>query len=292
MTEVLYYLGVDGGGTGSRALLTDRNGTELARVEGGPANVATDMDTASGNLAELAIAAFDAAGLGQAEMDRAYAVLGLAGSNVVATHAPIIERVPCAHVHVTNDPDVVLAGALGTSEDGVIAAPGTGSFFISRKDGQTRRLGGWGFLLGDEASGAEMGRKLLTRTLYAFDGIRSHSPLSQSVLAEFQGNPSNMVQFANGASPGDFGKYARRIVQAAKDGDPLARELMQEGADWIVTAARTLGYESGMKVILWGGLGQTYIDYLPASFAADLNEPLGDAARGAVRIAIERAASL
>lgn len=289
MTEIAFFLGVDGGGTGCRALLCDAAGRELARCEGGAANVATDMEAAADNLAKLAWVTFGKAGLGQAEMDRSYAVLGLAGSNVVPTHKPIEDAVPCAHVHVTNDPDVVLTGALGDA-DGLIAAPGTGSFFISRLDGKVTRLGGWGFVLGDEASGAEMGRKLFTRTIHAHDGIRPHSDLSSALLAEFGNDPSRMVQFANThddgapATPGDFGIYARRIVAAAESGDSLACELMQEGADWIALALRTLGYTPGTPVVLWGGLGQKYLSYLPAELAADITPPNGDAVTGAVRI--------
>jgi len=291
MTIVSYFLGVDGGGTGSRALLVDDAGNELARVEGGAANVATDMDEASATLTELAINAFSAAGLGQAEMDRCYAVLGLAGSNVVATNKPVEDAVPCAHVHVTNDPDIVLAGALG-ADDGCIAAPGTGSFFISRKNGEVRRLGGWGFVLGDEASGARLGRRLFELTLHAFDNIREHSDLTQEILAEFAGDPSKMVQFANAASPGDFGKYARRIVAAGEAGDAVGELLMQEGADWIATALRVLGYEAGLKVVLWGGLSQCYVPYLPEDISSDMVEPLGGGMSGAVRIARDRASLL
>lgn len=288
----IYFLGVDGGGTGSRSLLTDASGNALARAEGGPSNVATDMDAAGRNLAELTRLTFAQAGLGEDEMAQAYAVLGLAGSNVVATHKPIEDAVPCAHVHVTNDPDVVLAGALGTEQDGVIAAPGTGSFFISRKNGKLRRLGGWGFILGDEASGASLGRQLLSLSIHAHDGVREHTPLSREILASFDGDPSKMVQFAQEATPGDFGKYARKIVKAAQSGDALGLELMQGGADWIVTALKTLGHVPGMKAVLWGGLGQSYLPYLPTELVADLVEPDGDAALGGVRIAIARAKSL
>jgi glucosamine kinase len=249
------------------------------------------MDDASRTLADLAKAAFAKAGLGQAEMDRAYAVLGLAGSNVVASNAPVEDAVPCAHVHVTNDPDIVLAGALGDA-DGCIAAPGTGSFFISRKKGKIRRLGGWGFVLGDESSGARLGARLFALSIHAHDGIRAHSDLTQEILAEFGGNPSNMVQFANRATPGDFGEYARRIVAAGQAGDPVGTQLMQEGADWIATALGTLGHESGMNVVLWGGLGQTYVPYLPSDIVADLKDPLGDGMAGAIHIAMERAAQL
>jgi len=209
-------------------------------------------------------------------MDQCYAVLGLAGSNVVATNKPVEDAVPCAHVHVTNDPDIVLAGALG-ADDGCIAAPGTGSFFISRKDGEVRRLGGWGFVLGDEASGARLGRRLFELTLHAFDNIREHSDLTQEILAEFAGDPSKMVQFANAAG---------------EAGDAVGELLMQEGADWIATALRVLGYEAGLKVVLWGGLSQCYVPYLPEDISSDMVEPLGGGMSGAVRIARDRASLL
>ncbi len=291
MSGISYFLGVDGGGTGSRALLEDASGQELARVEGGPANVATDMAGASETLAALAQLAFETAGLGLAEMEQAYCVLGLAGSNVVASNAPVEAAVACAHVHVTNDPDIVLAGALG-ADDGFIAAPGTGSFFIGRKGETIKRLGGWGFALGDEASGAWLGRHLLTRTLHAHDNLRDHSKLTEEVLAEFDHAPSNIVQFANSASPRDFGGYARRIVAAAETEDRVATRLMEAGADWIYLALETLGYEAGMKVVLWGGLGQCYLPYLPEIMASDVVPPLGDGMSGAVRIARDRAALL
>ena len=291
MDKISYFLGVDGGGTGSRARLVDAAGQELASVKGGAANVATNMDEASATLADLARDTFKKAGLDTPEMEACYAVLGLAGSNVVASNAPVEAAVPCAHVHVTNDPDIVLAGALG-AEDGCIAAPGTGSFFISRKNGAVRRLGGWGFVLGDEASGARLGRRLFSTSLHAHDGIRPHSDLTQEILAEFDGDPSKMVQFANRATPGDFGTYVRRIVAAGEQGDPVGRELMQDGADWIETALTTLGYEAGFKVVLWGGLSQTYVPYLPKGLVSDIVEPLGDGMSGAIHIAMDRASKL
>jgi len=291
MGEISYFLGIDGGGTGSRALLVDAKGRELARSEGGAANVATNMVDAAETLSDLTQKTFQKAGLGQAEMDAAYAVLGLAGSNVVASNVPIEDALPCAHVHVTNDPDIVLAGAL-KDQDGCIAAPGTGSFFISRRNGVVRRIGGWGFLLGDEASGARIGRRLFTIALHAQDGIRPHSELTQDVLAEFDGQPSNMVQFANNSTPGDLAKYARRVVAAGQSGDKVARALMQEGADWIETALKTIGYEGNVKVVLWGGLGQAYRPYLPSEILADVVDPLGDGMSGAVHIAMERASKL
>ena len=47
------YLGIDGGGTGCRAALTDADGQILARAEAGPANIASDPDTALQNILEV-----------------------------------------------------------------------------------------------------------------------------------------------------------------------------------------------------------------------------------------------
>ncbi len=297
MAGISYFLGIDGGGTGSRSVLVDRNGNELARAEGGAANVATDMSEACDNLLVLTQRTFAAAGLADAQIEATYAVLGLAGSNVTASNAPVEAALPCRHVYVTDDREIVISGALGDG-DGGIAAPGTGSFFACRKDGITRSLGGWGFILGDEASGARMGRRLLTRTIHAHDGIYPHSDLTRQILDKFDGDPSKMVQFANAAddggpaTPGDFGQFAREIVAAAKAGDVVGKELMQEGADWIELALSTLGYEAGMRMCLWGGLGQEYLPYLPTDMAQAVVPPDSGAVTGAVVVARKRLATL
>lgn len=286
--EYTHFLGIDGGGTGCRAMLVDADGRELSRAEGGSANVATDMDGAIKNILFLIDSLFSQANVAPEFMTSTSAVLGLAGANVVKSNAPVEAALPCSAVYVTDDREVVVEGALGGSNGG-IAAPGTGSFFACRANGDLNSLGGWGFMLGDEASGAWLGRKLLTLAIHCHDGVTEHSNLTRETLGKFDGKPSRMVQFANEATPRDFGADARKIVAFAKDGDVHAKSLMQDGADWIQTALTTLGFRNGDRLCLWGGLGPQYLPYLAPEFAAGYAEPVSDALRGAVSVAMKRA---
>lgn len=288
MSAITHFLGIDGGGTGCRSLLCAADGQELAREEGGAANVATDMNGSVRNILDLVEKTYTKAGMSAKEMKRTSTVLGLAGANIVSSHAPVKEALDFAELYVTDDREAVVEGALGGANGG-IAAPGTGSFFTCRADGVLRSLGGWGFMLGDEASGAWLGRKLLTLTIHCHDKVVEHSDLTHEILRKFDGKPSAMVQYANEGSPKEFGVFAKQIVAAAEAGDVHARRLMQDGGNWIETALKTLGFRDGDRLCLWGGLGPKYLPYLSAEFAQGYAQPVSDALGGAVSIARKRA---
>ena len=78
----------------------------------------------------------------------------------------------------------------------------------------TRHAGGWGLVLGDECSGAWLGRELLRATLRAYDGVDAGSPLAETVMKDFDGDTSQLVLFARDASAADFASYAPRLFSA------------------------------------------------------------------------------
>ncbi|HEU0222349.1 MAG TPA: BadF/BadG/BcrA/BcrD ATPase family protein, partial [Paracoccaceae bacterium] len=162
------YLGVDGGGTGCRAAVADAEGRVLGRGEAASANIWTDPEGARANILAAARAALDAAGGG--ELTDLRAVLGLAGANLPEAVARFAEALPFARTRIESDALVALKGALG-DEDGITAAIGTGSVFGLQRHGVLRMIGGWGFQLGDQGSGARMGRALYEAALLAHDGM-------------------------------------------------------------------------------------------------------------------------
>ena len=97
-------------------------------------------------------------------------MLGLAGANMAGAGARLAGRLPFAAVRIETDALVALKGALG-AEDGIAATLGTGSVFGVQRGGAARILGGWGFLLGDQGSGARIGRALFEAALLAHDGL-------------------------------------------------------------------------------------------------------------------------
>ncbi|MDI3337311.1 BadF/BadG/BcrA/BcrD ATPase family protein [Defluviimonas aestuarii] len=275
-------IGLDGGGTSSRAALIF--GFEGRRVEaaGGPANV-SDFGGAIARINDLLERLAETAGISFGEVAGATAHVGLAGVMDAAMAARVAAALPFKRVVVTDDQPTMIAGALG-DQDGAVAAIGTGSFIGRQTAGVIRVLGGWGFLLGDQASGAWLGRQLLQETLMAGDGMAPHSPLTAAIYKRF-GNGSGIVAFALSSSPVDFATLAPEIVTAAKSGDAVAVRLMREGATYIESALTTLGLTEGETICMTGGLGPAYADWLGPGLASRIRAAEGTALDGALLLA-------
>ncbi|WP_415183704.1 BadF/BadG/BcrA/BcrD ATPase family protein [Phaeovulum sp.] len=249
----MFFLGVDGGGTGCRAALADGAGRIIGRGEGGPANIATNPEAARSNILDAARQALG----DHAPEAEVCAVLGLAGANLPERANWLAARLPFGRVSVVSDARIAVKGALG-DDDGIVAAVGTGSVFASQRAGQMRIIGGWGFLLGDEGSGAWIGRALLIRALRALDGFVPMTPCLRAVLDERGGAPA-VVDFAKTAQPADFAAYAPRILAEAAAGDTAAQAVISAAADEVTAAVVLLQQEGDtVPVVFLGGLGPTF----------------------------------
>jgi glucosamine kinase len=274
------YLGIDGGGTGCRAAVADAAGRVLGRGAADSANVWSDPEGARASVLAAAEAAVADAGGG--ELGALCAALGLAGANVpeaVARLGPL----PFARVRIESDAAIALKGALGDG-DGVMAALGTGSVFGVQRAGAIRMIGGWGFVLGDQGSGARMGRELLEAALLAHDGLAASTPLLAGVLAEF-GEPATVVAFARSARPAEFARYAPRILAAEAAGDPAAVAIVGEAESWVVRAVERLMADGPLPVCFLGGLGEVFAARLAGRLPGPVRPPLGTALDGALLMA-------
>jgi glucosamine kinase len=252
---------VDGGGSRCRVRIEDRAGHVLGEATGGPANVATDAKGAGGDIACLALAGTEAG------IDREALNAGLRFSQLI----------------VTSDLDATVTGALGGA-DGSVAGLGTGSFFVVQSGGRRRRMGGWGFALSDECSGALLGREALRRAVAARDGLAEASGFTEALLAEFT-DMRAMIGFAKQATPEDYGRYARELVAAQDAGDPVAQEIMAAAVDRLCAILDRLGAQQAGRLCLVGGLGPAYRRLLPAPYAALCVDPAGSALDGAMALA-------
>ncbi len=276
------YLGVDGGGTGCRAAVADGSGRILGRGEGAASNIMSDPDGARANILAAAAAALAEADVA-AGLEDLHAVLGLAGANVAKAAARLMERLPFASTRLESDAVIALKGALG-EEDGVMAAIGTGSIFASQRDGVPRMIGGWGFRLGDQGSGARMGRDLLEQALLAHDGLRPRSPLLDAVVVE-AGGPEGLVAFASDATPADYARYARRLIEADLEGDEGAAFVLGKADTDIGMAIDHLRTDGPVQVCFLGGLGRLFENRLVARYAGQIAVPKGTALDGALAMA-------
>ncbi|MFW2542230.1 BadF/BadG/BcrA/BcrD ATPase family protein [Primorskyibacter sp. 2E107] len=275
-----FLIGIDGGGTGCRVAIATPDLKIITRANGGPANAFTNRAGTIRNVLDALGRAARDAGLSDTEMRGLPAHAGLAG--VIAPHIAdaVKAALPLTRLTVTEDRETMLAGALG-DRDGSLAAIGTGSFFARQSGGGFRSIGGWGFALSDEASGAWLGRALLRRTLQAQDGVIADEPLLAQILQEL-GGPTGIVTFAAKAGASDYAALAPRITA---DPHGTGAALMAEGAVQIVQALSALGHPPGAPLCLSGGLGPHYAGYLPEALAMALVSAEGSALDGALRLA-------
>ncbi len=274
-------LAADGGGTRCRLAVSD--GSAVQSIEVGAANVSTDFDAACAELKRGIAALAQCAGLEATQIARAPAYLGLAGITGRALADRLATQLSFDHVRIEDDRPAAVRGALG-SKDGFVAHCGTGSFLAAQKGDRRSFAGGWGPVLGDQASAQWVGRRALARALDYVDGLRPASELADSLLSRF-GDAAGIVRAASGMSPTEFGALAPAVTQHAKQGDALARSIMEDGARYLADQMMAMGWMPGLSICLTGGIGPQYAEFLPAQMQQELTDPLGDPLTGAIALA-------
>jgi len=270
------YLGFDGGGTGCRAALVDGSGRVIGTGSAGSANIASDPEGALTNILTAASQA-----LGDVPRERVSAVLGLAGANVSDTSDRVLAALGLGRAKVVSDGLIALKGAL-RDNDGIVASVGTGSVFAVQRAAAVRQIGGWGFVLGDEASGAWLGRASLARALRALDGFYPMTPFLAELLGA-TGGPEAAVRFATTAPPAAFARLAPQVVAAAAAGDAAATAVLDHGAQDAGQAIDLLQGGDRLAVVFLGGLGPAYAARLGDRWP--VMAPKGSALDGAVWMA-------
>ena len=269
------FLGIDGGGSGCRAAICDASGRILGRGQSGPANINTDPDMAARHILLATDAALAGTGAKRGDL---IAGLGLAGGSMARPRERLLGLLPFARLHIVNDAETALRGAL-EKRDGIVAAIGAGSVFARQRDGRISQYGGHGFVLGDEGGGAALGRSLLARTLRATDGFAPMTPLLRAMLARFGGG-SGIIAFASSARPADFAALAPEMLSSD---DPAAAAILSEATLYIRHVLQSLQAGPALPVVFLGGLGPFYAARLQGSWP--VLAPLGNALDGALAMA-------
>ncbi|MCR4281443.1 MAG: N-acetylglucosamine kinase [Bauldia sp.] len=278
------FLGVDGGGSKTRARIRDEAGTLLGEATAGPGNARLG-DAAFNEIMKASRAAAAAAGLGESDLGRIHAGFGLAGTQQDEDRQSLLDRLnPFASLEVDTDAYTAHLGAFGGA-DGAILILGTGSGGLAVVKGQRLNVGGWGADIADEGSGMQIGRLAIRKSLWALEGMAPLTPLADDILNEFDRKPPNAVIWAGKAIPGDFAALAPRVFAHAAKGDELAIGILREVADDAAMLIRRLLELGAPQVAMIGGIFPHLFRWLPDDVKPKLVEPQGDAIDGAILMA-------
>jgi glucosamine kinase len=283
-----FYLGIDAGGTRTSARLVSPDGAVLGTGEAGPANTRIGLENALGEVELAASAAVEAAGLREDDVSVIRAGLGIAGHNRRGVlEALQAHSFPFASIAFASDAAIACLGA-NAGGDGGIVIVGTGSIGFARAKGQTIIVGGYGFPISDEGSGADLGLSAIRQSLWARDRRIEHSPMTRAILERFSDSAGEIVSWMDQATATDYAMFAPLVMEHASKGDSVAEPIVQDAARAVDRLIRVLFERGAPHCSLMGGLSEVLYDWLAPGLRKRLRPPLGDSLDGALLLARSR----
>jgi glucosamine kinase len=300
-----YYLGVDGGGTNCRIRLANEKLETLADATGGRSNLQIEGgEPAYRSIAEGTREVFRKAGVDLAEAANTAACFGMAGGRLPSAREAFEQRSwPFRAVKVYDDIDIARAGAHGGA-DGAVIIVGTGSAALAQVDGQRHQAGGWGFHIGDQMSGAILGRELVRRTVEAADGLAPGSPLTDAVREKLGGStdavmdwsfprdPRGPMPSAAGApstllgrAPAEYGALIPLFFDYFEKGDPVANQLMELELSEIDKYVAWFKARGVTRMAAVGGFGTRLYPLMMERYGEFIVRPVDEPLHGAVILA-------
>jgi glucosamine kinase len=273
---IRWWVGVDGGGTSTRAVVADASGRLLGRGEAGASALGQGAEQAWRHIAE-AVARADVDGL---ELQHCALGLGLSGTGVPAQLQAFVAADPgVGRFTLVTDGLVALLGAHG-GRPGALMISGTGSVAEALlPDGSRRMVGGWGWQIGDEGSGAWLGQQAMKLAQAAFDGRAAAGPLVHAVWRQAGATREAMLAFCAQAGQGGYAGLAPLVFEHEAN-DPAAAALLDGAAHALDALAAAL--HPTLPLALAGSIGQRLAPRLSPALQSRRVEPQGDAAAGAL----------
>lgn len=271
-----YIIAVDGGGTKCKAVLYNLGGEELASAITGPANIFSNVDKAIESIFSAATQLTQATGvpLQQCILSAACAGAGIptAVKRFEQWQHPFSGLLVISDIHAS-----CLAANRG--EDCALLILGTGSCLASYKNAEVKVFGGHGFMLGDIASGAWIGRELVSWYLRAIDGL-SPDPILEKTMAQSMGDiPGAIIERYTNAAANDFAVLAN-IVFVHQHTSPIASDILRRASEYIVALINQHASDVP-KLIIDGGLSEAYLPILEKALSRKIYRPLMPAETGA-----------
>jgi len=301
------FLGIDGGGSGTRAIVINAAGGVVGRGEAGPSN---PNQTGWDGVAAAVSAAVSATGV---TGPFAGVHAGLAGVATAASRTRLGKIIAdlgiadAASISTGHDLEIALAGGL-SGRPGIVLVAGTGSACFGRNaTGDTWQAGGWGPILDDVGGGYWLGLRAIMVAIRAEDGRGPSTNLGAAVLAAT--GAASLREVLAKLHDGSLSRpavaaLAPLVIDAALRRDKMALVIMALGAAelglMVGAVAKKLGLADGTaEVVISGGAGRSQA-YAPAIEAgvrkhvpkATFPKPELSAVAGAVILAAMRSSGV
>lgn len=247
----MYFMGIDGGGSNIRVVITDEQLNIIAQAHSGAVNAShVGRDAAMARIQDTMREAMDSI-----EQPILSVGIGIAGSSKAVAEEWLREIVlgvlPDTHCVPSSDNEIALVGAAGKRE-GLLLLAGTGSVgFASNKNGDTVQVGGWGYILDDKGSGYWLGLQALRLVSIAIDEQQTKSEFVQKFMDDnafyTPRDLINWVYHTDKFPVPRIAKFAPHVLEAAAQGDDLAVSILEDATAYMIGLADTLKRHLNMQ---------------------------------------------
>lgn len=281
-----YLLGIDAGGTSTRATLTDSKRSIISTGMSGPSNTQYGADHVVKQIQIAADQAYQAIGPDRAYQQTALCI-GIAGYG----RSQVVEAIRNSdfirsfqHNIIVEDAEIANTGAHLGQQGGIISI-GTGTIAFGAVGDQRIRLGGYGFPISDQGGGAHLGLSAIQYAMQCLDYANlAGDSFAEEVLSSI-GGASNTTHWLDCASPADYAKLAPIVVAHARARSPKAQTIMLQAAEHTKRLIDGLRQHGVRRVTLTGGLGNIVAEYLDNDLRESLSTLQGSPMDGALLLA-------
>ena len=288
--NIHYAIGVDGGGTSTRARVVHRSGVVIGEGKAGASGLVQGIAQAWVHIQQavaLAVQGRIQADWPPLEPANCALGLGLAGANNADWHSLCIDANPgYACLVLETDATIALMGAHG-GEPGALVIVGTGAIGLALKaNGERLSVGGWGFPCGDEGSGADLGLRAIGLTQRAVDGRMAPTPLTRDIYQALGGTPESLLAWCGRARQFEYASLAPKVFAHAQE-DVEAAGLLAYAAQSLESLATTLDPEQTLPLVIAGSIAQRLLPRLSPALAQRVVPSNGDAMDGGLALCLK-----
>jgi glucosamine kinase len=283
-----FLLGVDGGGTGTRAVLAKPGEKIIGRGEAGPSALGQGIAQAWRHVEEAIRAAFDSAGLPTPPWHRIAVAAALSGVSHEAWRRAFVAGDPgLGQLEAETDSLAMLLGA-HNARPGAMVAAGTGSVAESLfADGSRRTAGGWGFPIGDEGSGAWLGWNAVRHAQRAIDGRTPVGPLDRHVWLVCGEDRDELEAWCGRAGQFAYAQLAPAVFEYELR-DAFAAQLLEQATIHLETLARAVDPQGRLPLAISGSVGTRLAPRLAAALRSRIVPVAREPAEGALLLMRQR----
>lgn len=204
-------------------------------------------------------------GIDQVKLDRDFKIVfGLAGFGSDQkirdqTEDAIKEKFNIYDYYLTNDIELAYYSEF-ERETGILLILGTGSIAYKYENNEFIRTGGWGYKIGDEASGYDLGMKLIKEFTKEADKRREKTELYKCVREYFSlENDYDLILRVQNMDRTQIASLSGLVFDLYKKNNKKAKEIIDSMLLEIVELIRALDSGNVKKVALFGGLTKSDI---------------------------------